>query len=104
MTVQEAYDLLFSAGLVVIGVCLVFTVIRSIIGPRISDRLVTVNMVGTLVTSCIAILSVFLSGESYLIDVAIIYVLISFLSVVVFTSVYINEYLKKSKKNKEAEQ
>jgi len=103
MTVNEAYDIMFTVALTVIGVCLFSTLIKSIIGPRISDRLVTINMIGTLVTSAIAVLSVFLVDEAYLIDVAIIYVLISFLSVIVFTSVYINEFLKKQKKEKEDE-
>ncbi len=97
MTVENAYHTLFTAGLIVIGVCMLATVIKSILGPRISDRLMTVNMIGTLVTGAIAILSALLSGEEYLVDICIIYVLVSFISVVVFTSVFINEYVKREK-------
>ena len=66
-------------------------------GPRITDRVVCVNMVGTLVIISICILS-FLLNESFLLDVSFIYVLISFLGVVVLTTVYINSYLEKKKK------
>ena len=48
------------------------------------------------VTSIIAILSVFLK-QSYLSDVCIIYVLISFLSVVVLSNVFINRYIEEHK-------
>jgi multicomponent Na+:H+ antiporter subunit F len=100
MSVSQAYSYLFIGALIVIAICLIGVIIKSIIGPRISDRIVTINMVGTLVTSCIAILSVYLTNESYLIDVCIIYVLISFLSVIVLTNVFINQYLEKKKKDK----
>lgn len=102
MNFELAYSYLFSIVLICLGVCLFLTVLKSIIGPRISDRIVSINMIGTLVTSCIAILSVFLVDETYLIDVCLIYVLISFLSVVVFTSIYINTYrIKKNNEKKE---
>jgi len=59
--------------------------------------------VGTLVTASIAVLAQFLSGEEYLIDVCLIYVMISFLSTVVFTSVFINEYIMRDKKKEKNE-
>lgn len=101
MEISEAYRILSTVFLIVIGCCLLAVIIKSVIGPRISDRLMSVNMVGTLVTSAICILSGVQNGESYLSDVAIIYVCISFLSVVVFTEVYINEYLQKKSQKKE---
>jgi len=101
MNFDNAYNILFTIALCAIGVCLILVVLKSIIGPRISDRLLTINMIGTLVTSSIAILSCFLFEEEYLVDICLIYVLISFLSVVVFTSVFINEYLKGEKDKKE---
>ncbi|MGN1295185.1 MAG: monovalent cation/H+ antiporter complex subunit F [Bacilli bacterium] len=100
---QEAYSYLFGIALVVIAICMLLVIIKTIIGPRISDRLVNINMISTLVTSCIIILSVFLSNQTYLLDICMIYVLISFLSVCVFDTVYINTYLRKKrgKSNKE---
>ena len=103
MTIQQAYQFLFIGALIAIGLCLVLTIIKSIIGPKLTDRIVTINMVGTLVTSSIVILATYFVDQSYLIDVCIIYVLISFVSVVVLTNVFINKYLEK-KKEKENEE
>ena len=75
------------------GIGILGSMIRAIIGPSISDRIVAINMIGSFTISIIAILSVMLH-EGYLLDVCLIYVLISFLAVVVVTNIFINNYLK----------
>lgn len=97
---ELAYNILFIGALIIIAVCMLLVIIKSIIGPRITDRVVNVNMTGTLVIISICILS-YILNESYLLDVSFIYVLISFLAVVVLTSVYINSYYEKKKKEEE---
>lgn len=104
MTVDNAYRMLYTGALTVIGVCLLFVVIRTIASHHVSDKLMTVNMAGTMVTGCIAILAQLLPGEEYLADVCLIYVLISFLSTTVFTGVYINEHLGRKKRKDGEEQ
>jgi len=99
MTIEQAYQYLFIGALIAIGVCLVFVIIRSIIGPKLTDRIVMINMVGTLVTSSIVILATYLIDQAYLIDVCIIYVLISFVSVLVLTNVFINKFIEKKKES-----
>lgn len=100
---KEAYSYLFGIALIIIAICILFVIVKSIIGPRISDRLVTINMISTLVTSSIIILAVLFPNQTYLLDICIIYVLLSFLSVCVFDSVYINAYLKKKKEQEKKE-
>ena len=68
-------------------VCLV----RCILGPRISDRVMAVNMIGTLTIIMVVVFVVHL-GEAYLADIALIYAMISFLSVVVLCKVYTGIY------------
>ncbi len=97
---ELAYNILFIGALIIIAVCMLLVIIKSIIGPRITDRVVNVNMTGTLVIISICVLS-YILNESYLLDVSFIYVLISFLAVVVLTSVYINSYYEKKKKEEE---
>ena len=63
-------------------------VIRSIIGPRSTDRIVAVNMLGTMTICSISMLSVML-GEGYLADVALIYAMISFVAVLMMASMFI---------------
>ena len=68
--------------MVVVFVCLV----RALKGPRITDRVLALNMIGTLVTMMICVLS-YLLEEAFLIDVAILYALLNMLVVVVLTRV-----------------
>ena len=102
---QEAYDIFFTAVLIVLAVMVVLCLIRAIIGPRIADRILSVNMMGTMVIVTIAILALML-GEGYLVYICIIYAMISFLAVIVLTKVYMGVYLEKHRKengDKEAE-
>lgn len=91
---ETAYRGLFTAVLIVLAVLVILCLIRAIIGPRTADRIVAVNMMGTMVIVIIAILTVML-GEGYLADICIIYAMISFLAVIVLTKVYMGVYLEK---------
>lgn len=93
---ENAYKLLFEGSLLVLAVLLFFCLIRAIRGPRVADRVVAVNMITTLVTIMIAILSLMLK-EGYLVDVALIYAMIGFLAVVLLTKVYMGVYLSKKR-------
>ena len=100
--IAKAYEYLFAAAVTVLGVAALFALIRAIRGPRIADRIVGVNMIGTITIMILTILSRFLS-ESYLLDVCIIYAMISFLSVVVLCRIYISVHLKR-RRRKEAQE
>lgn len=52
---------------------------RAIKGPSAADRLIAINVIGTKTIVLILIVSVLLN-ETYFVDVAIVYALISFLS------------------------
>lgn len=84
---QQAQSVLLIIVLIVLAVLVCACLIRAILGPRITDRIVAVNMIGTMVIMMIAILAVLL-GEDSLADVSLIYAMISFLAVVVLTKVY----------------
>ena len=77
---SNAYNILYTAALVVIGLLVIACLVRAIRGPRIADRVIAANMIGTLVVITICILS-FIMNEGYLIDIAIIYTMLSFLAV-----------------------
>lgn len=91
---EQAYQILFIGILVILAVLVLLCLIRAIIGPRIADRIVAVNMMSTMVIVMIAILALMLS-EGYLADICIIYALISFLAVIVLTKVYMGVYAEK---------
>ena len=103
MTVAAAYDTLYTAVLVVLSVLTLLCLVRAIQGPRVADRIVSINMISTLTISMICILALKLQ-EGYLADVALIYALIGFLAVVVLCKVYMGIALeKREKEKKEAE-
>lgn len=91
---DQAYQILFTAALVVLAIMIILCLVRAIIGPRIADRIVATNMMGTIVMVIIAILAIML-GEGYLVDICIIYAMISFLAVIVLTKVYMGVYLER---------
>ncbi len=78
-------------AMIVLAVMLFFSFIRALIGPRIADRIVAINMIGTQVILLICILAVYLK-EDGLVDMAIIYAMFSFLAVVFFTRIYMGAY------------
>ena len=90
MSVENAYQILFLSALIVLGILIGVVLIRSIIGPRVTDRILCINMIGTLVICSIAILSI-RQKEGYLVDISLIYAMISLLTVLILASVYIRK-------------
>ena len=91
MSVEQAYHGLGVVAMAVLMVLAILCLVRCIRGPRVSDRVLAVNMVGTLTIIMVAVLVVML-GEGYLADVALVYAMISFLAVVVLCKVYTGIY------------
>jgi len=85
--IEKAYQLLMAASLGVMVIYAMLCLIRCIRGPRISDRVLAVNMIGTL-TIAMVVVFVVLLGEGYLVDIALVYAMISFLAVIVLSKVY----------------
>lgn len=67
---------------------LFFSLLRAIRGPRMADRSLGINMTGSLTTAAIGVLAVLLE-QSWLLDVCLIYCMISFLAVVVLAKISI---------------
>lgn len=91
---DQAYHVLLVGALIFLAVMVVLCLVRAIIGPRTTDRIVATNMMGTMVMVIIAILAVLLQ-EGYLVDICLIYAMISFLAVIVLTKIYMGVYLKR---------
>lgn len=94
---DKAYGILFTAVLIILALLVVLCLIRAVIGPKIADRIVAVNMMGTMVIVMIAVLTLML-GEGYLADICLIYAMISFLAVIVLAKVYMGVYLERKQK------
>ena len=88
------YHTIYITMLILLSFMLLACLIRAVRGPLIADRLVAVNMMGTMVMVIIAVLALMLK-EGYLVDICLIYAMISFLAVVVLCKVYIGSYEEK---------
>ena len=98
MELIQQFEWFFYGVLCALAVMIILCLVRAVIGPRITDRVVAINMIGTMVMAGIAILSV-VKNEGYLVDICLIYAMISFLAVVVLTRIYTGVYKEaKSKK------
>lgn len=96
-SLEMAYDIVLAILPVILALMVFLCLIRAIKGPKISDRIVAVNMMGALIMVIIAILSVKMN-EGYLVDICLIYAMISFLAVTLLTKVYMGVYAEKKKK------
>ena len=63
----QAYHVLFVAALIFLAIMVMLCLVRAIIGPKIADRIVAINMMGTMIMVIIAILALMLE-EGYLVD------------------------------------
>ena len=91
----------FLIGILILLALLLFALLlRAVKGPSIADRIVAVNMMGSITIVMIAIMS-FLLKEDYLMDICLIYAMISFLAVVCLTKVYMGVYQEQKMKKKE---
>lgn len=94
---ETAFGIVMTIFPVILALMVILCLIRAIRGPRIADRIVAINMMGTLTMVIIAILAVKMN-EGYLVDICIIYAMISFLAVTLLTKVYMGVYAERKRK------
>ena len=99
MSIDLAYKMLLGFALGVLTLLALACLIRCILGPRISDRVLAINQIGTLTVIMVA-LTVLLQGEGYLADIALVYAMLSFLAVILLSKVYTGIY--QERKHEEA--
>lgn len=97
---EQAYRWLFTGALIFLALMVVLCLVRAVVGPRIADRIVAINMMGTMIMVMIAILALFFQ-EGYMVDICLIYALLSFLAVIVLTRVYMGVYLTNKEKEEQ---
>ena len=65
MSIETCYDVLTVGSLAVLVLLALVCLVRCILGPRISDRVMAFNMIGTLTIMMVVVFVVHL-GEAYL--------------------------------------
>lgn len=71
-------------ALVLIGIAIVITLIRIIIGPSLPDRILSLDIVGVQIVSVLAIISIILETDAFL-GVLLILAILSFIGTIAFT-------------------
>lgn len=74
--------IILSVSAIFLSITIFFCLLRAVLGPRFTDRIIAANIIGTKVIVLISIISLII-GEDYLADICLIYAVISFLSIVV---------------------
>lgn len=90
---MNLYDFLYYIILPILSLSAVLVFIRFLIGPSLSDRVVSLDLLITIGIGIIAIYSIITNQPTFL-DIAMILALIAFLGTVAFSY-----YLEKRKKN-----
>ena len=80
--------------LITMAALMLVCIIRCIIGPRNTDRLLAVNMLGSIGNAIIAVLAT-IFDQNFLADVAILYTMLSFAAVVVMSRIIRGVYKEK---------
>ena len=97
--INKCYDVLFTGVLIALALSVVVTLIYIIRSHLTVDRIIGINLIGTIVVIAIAVLT-HLLGQAYLADVAIVYVVMSFIAVMMLCRIYINLYHRRGKGEK----
>ena len=97
--IDRCYDILFTGVLIALAVAALVAFLYIIRSRLTVDRIIGINLIGTIVVIIIAILTHTLR-QSYLADVAMIYVVMSFIAVMMLCRIYINLYDRKRKEGK----
>ena len=100
--IQQCYHDLFWGALVLLGLGLLAVMVYIIRARLTVDRIIGINLIGTLVVIVICALT-YLLGEDYLADIAVIYVVMSFIAVMMLCRIYINLYQYKRQDEREDE-
>lgn len=98
---EQIRDGALVGGAIILALLILATLVRAILGPRFTDRIIAVNVINTLVIAEIALLSVWLR-EDFLVDVALVYALLSFLAVVVVSRLVLRQ--RRDRTERETEQ
>ena len=89
MPLERANQILLWVSVLTLSITIFACLFRAILGPRYTDRVMSVNLIGTKAVVMIALLS-FLLDEEGLIDIAVVYAMVSFLAIVVLSKCYLH--------------
>ena len=90
---ETIYNGFIIVMLIVLALVVFGYFIRTILGPHFSDRILAVNSISTIVMLFIGALAV-LQGENYIVDIALIYAVLGFITVIILCKSYLRSHKK----------
>lgn len=97
MNIIQAQKLVLVIAMIFLSITTLICLIRTILGPRFTDRILGINVINVKVIILICIVAAF-DAKAYLADISLLYAVISFLSVVVLARLFLKDYLKSADK------
>lgn len=95
---SEIIQMFLHVGIIFLAITMCVCLVRAVRGPKLADRIVATNMISVKTILLIAMVAVYI-GEDFLVDVAMVYALLSFLAVVVFTRFMLRVKINKAKQD-----
>jgi len=92
----DVIRLFLHIGIVFLAVTMIICLVRAVKGPKLADRIVATNMICVKTILLIVMVAVYI-GEGFLVDVALVYSLLSFLAVVVLTRFMLRVKINRAK-------
>ncbi len=74
---------MFSIAAYIIIFAIILVLYRAIIGPRVCDRVLSVNVIGTKTVALIALIG-YIYERPHFMDIALVYALINFIATIAF--------------------
>jgi len=74
---------MFSVAAIIIMISIMLVLYRAIIGPRVCDRVLSVNVIGTKTVAFIALIG-YIYERPHFMDIALVYALINFIATIAF--------------------
>ncbi len=87
------YNYLFSGSLIYLSLLLFPYLFRSVVGPNFFDRILSINSISTIIIIIICVISL-LQEEHYIVDVALVYAMLGFVTVVIVSKAYLRSHKK----------
>lgn len=96
MNIERIQQQVIIIGMIFLALSIILCLVRATLGPRFTDRLLGINVINIKVIILICIMAVIFE-KSYIVDIALVYSAISFLSVIVLSKLFLKDYLNDKK-------
>lgn len=88
---ETIYNAFVIVILIVLAIVVFAYFVRTILGPYFADRILALNCISTVVMLFISFIAV-MQGENYIVDIALIYAVLGFVSVIILCKAYLRSH------------